>query len=64
MRVTWLDENAQPRDQWFEEYPAVIVQHELDHLIGKVIAERASAFKRRRWLKKREKVRSRGEQYA
>jgi len=63
VRVEWLDENGASQSQWFEEYPAVIVQHELDHLIGTVIAERTSAFKRRRWLKKREKVRSRDASY-
>ncbi len=64
IRVEWTDENGEPCTKWFEEYPAVIVQHELDHLTGTVIAERVSAFKRRRWLKKREKERTRAESYA
>ncbi len=64
VRIEWLDENGQAQSKWFEEYPAVIVQHELDHLKGTVLAERVSAFKRRRWLKKREKVRQKSELYA
>ena len=35
----------------FEDYEAVIVQHELDHLIGTVLLDRVSSFKRRRYLK-------------
>ena len=36
---------------WFEDFEAVIVQHELDHLIGTVILDRVSGFKRRRYMK-------------
>lgn len=57
VRVKWLDENGEPCSEWFEEYEAVIVQHELDHLDGTVLAERVSSFKRRRWMQKRKKVR-------
>lgn len=41
----------------FEEYEAVIVQHEIDHLEGTVILDKVSAFKRGRWIRKMKKVR-------
>ncbi len=43
----------------FEEYEAIIVQHELDHLEGIVILDRVSGFKRRRYLKRIAKLRKR-----
>jgi peptide deformylase len=52
IRVQWLDEQARPMEAWFEDYEAVIVQHELDHLLGTVLLDRVSAFRRSRWLKK------------
>lgn len=58
VRVEWLDEHGVARSEWFEEFPAIIVQHELDHLEGAVLADRASAFKRTRWLARRAKQRS------
>ena len=39
-------------ERWFEDYEAVIVQHELDHLMGTVLLDHASRFKRARYLKK------------
>lgn len=39
------------RSEWFEDYEAVIVQHELDHLAGKVLLDRASRMKRARYLR-------------
>lgn len=36
----------------FEDFESVIVQHEIDHLMGTVLLDRASRFKRSRYLKK------------
>lgn len=55
VRVTWRDETAAERDAWFEDYEAVIVQHELDHLKGTVLLDRVSTFRRSRYLKQRKK---------
>ena len=53
IRVEWQDpSDGSPRTEWFEEFEAVIVQHELDHLLGTVLLDRASRFKRGRYLKK------------
>ncbi len=60
VQVRW----QQPRDgaertAWFEEFEAVIVQHELDHLLGTILLDRASRFKRSRYLKRVAKARKR-----
>lgn len=60
VRVTWRDPlTGEARDGWFQEYEAVIVQHELDHLEGTLLLDRVSGFKRRRYLKKASKSRAR-----
>jgi len=38
-----------------EGYEAVIVQHELDHLVGSVLLDRVSRFKKSRYLKLKKK---------
>jgi peptide deformylase len=43
----------------FEDYEAVIVQHELDHLAGTVLLDRASRMKRARYMKKVSKLKKR-----
>ncbi len=50
--VRYRDPDGTPREQWFSAYPAVIVQHEMDHLDGVVILDRVSRLKRSRYLKK------------
>ncbi|MEZ4241261.1 MAG: peptide deformylase [Myxococcota bacterium] len=60
IKVAWqAAEDGSPQEGWFEDYEAVIVQHELDHLDGTVLLDRASRFKRSWYLKrlkKRERV--------
>jgi peptide deformylase len=55
--VAWRDETGGAHEEWFEDYEAVIVQHELDHLIGTVLLDRVSAFRRSRYIKQRRKAR-------
>ena len=52
VRVTWRQPDGTPREDWFEDYEAVIIQHELDHLVGTVLLDRVSPFKRSRYLKR------------
>ncbi len=52
IRVQWRDESGAKREEWFEEYEAVILQHELDHLAGTVLLDRVSSFRRSRYMKK------------
>lgn len=60
IRVHWQDPaDGTPREAWFEDYEAVIVQHELDHLEGTLLLDHASTFKRSRYLKRVSKTRQR-----
>ncbi len=59
VHVRWLDEHGRPQQAWFEDYDAVVVQHEMDHLEGTVILDHVSRLKKGRYLQRRakEKVR-------
>ncbi len=59
VHVRFLDEDGKPQQQWFEEYDAVVVQHEMDHLEGMVILDRVSNMKKGRYLARRSKERVR-----
>ena len=48
IRVRALDENGQPRQIEAEGFLAVCIQHELDHLAGKVFVQRLSLLKQSR----------------
>ena len=54
--VSWMEPNGTPKEQDFEHYESVIVQHELDHLEGTVLLDRVSGFRRRRYMKRQKKV--------
>jgi len=56
IRVTWRQPDGVEMDQSFEEYEAVIVQHEIDHLEGTVLLDRVSGFRRSRYIKRRKKM--------
>jgi len=42
IRVTYLDEQFQPHDEWVGGYLARVMQHEFDHLDGVVFTDRKS----------------------
>ncbi len=46
IRVQWQDENFQSHDEWIEGYLARVMQHEFDHLDGKVFADRLSPLRK------------------
>ncbi|MBQ9672628.1 MAG: peptide deformylase [Prevotella sp.] len=46
IHVQWLDEELQPHDEWIEGYLARVMQHEFDHLDGKMFIDRVSALRR------------------
>ena len=48
VRVRTLDENGQPREFEAEDFLAVCIQHELDHLAGKVFVQYLSLLKQSR----------------
>ena len=46
IRVKWLDENLQPHDEWVEGFLARVMQHEFDHLDGKVFTDRIAPLRK------------------
>ena len=40
IRVTYQDEQFQEHDEWIDGYLARVMQHEFDHLDGKVYTDR------------------------
>ena len=56
-RVTYLDYNGERVTEDCEGLYAVCIQHEMDHLLGKVFVDYLSPLKRQRVIKKLEKQR-------
>lgn len=46
VRVSYLDEELNPHDEWVEGYLARVLQHEFDHLEGHLFIDHISAFRR------------------
>jgi peptide deformylase len=46
IRMRFLDENFEPRDEEFSGRPARVIQHEYDHLEGIVFTDRLSSLRR------------------
>lgn len=46
IHVTYLDEQMQPHDEWVQGYLARVMQHEFDHLEGKVFVDRISPLRK------------------
>ena len=46
IHVKYLDENFQEHDEWVEGYLARVMQHEFDHLGGKMFIDRISPMRR------------------
>ncbi len=46
IRIQYMDEDMTPHDEVFEGYKARVVQHEYDHLEGKVFIDRISPIRR------------------
>ena len=46
IRVQWIDENFEAHDEWIEGYLARVMQHEFDHLDGKMFIDRVSPLRR------------------
>ncbi len=57
IKVKFLDENGVAQIKEFEDFDAVVIQHELDHLDGILYIDRISRLKRQMLLKKLEKQR-------
>ena len=46
IRMRWLDENFEEHDEEFDGYAARVIQHEYDHLEGKVFTDRLAPLRR------------------
>lgn len=46
IRIQYLDENLEAHDEVYENYKARVIQHEYDHLEGKVFIDRISPIRR------------------
>ena len=46
IRVQWLDADLQSHDEWIEGYLARVMQHEFDHLDGKMFIDRISPLRK------------------
>ncbi|MBQ0080540.1 MAG: peptide deformylase [Alistipes sp.] len=46
IKMRYLDENFQEHDEAFSGYPARVIQHEYDHLEGKIFTDHLSALRR------------------
>ncbi len=46
IHVTYLDEDLNPHDEWVDGFLARVMQHEFDHLDGKLFVDHLSAFRK------------------
>lgn len=46
IHVKWLDEQMAAHDEWIDGYLARVMQHEFDHLDGKVFTDRVSPLRK------------------
>ena len=46
IRVKWMDETFQEHDEWIEGYLARVMQHEFDHLDGKMFINHINALRK------------------
>ncbi len=46
IHVTYLDEQLRPHDEWGEGYLARVMQHEFDHLEGKMFVDRLTPLRK------------------
>lgn len=58
VKLRYLDYKGQQHEELIEDFLAIVVQHELDHLDGILYIDRISRLKRQILLKKLQKMRS------
>ncbi len=52
VRIQYLDENMQPHDEWVDGFVARVIQHEFDHLEGKMFVDHISSLRKQMIRKK------------
>jgi len=53
--VRYQDAEGTVKERTYEGFPAVVIQHEIDHLDGITLLEHSSRFKRNRYVQRRRK---------
>jgi len=56
--VEFQDGLGEHHSKTFEEFSAVVIQHEMDHLNGVILLDKATGFRRRRYIKRVKKARA------
>jgi len=56
VRLEYFDENFEKHDEWFDGIVARIIQHEYDHLEGKLFVERLSSIRKKLISSKLKKI--------
>jgi len=56
IRIRYFDENFQPHDEVFEGYRARVIQHEYDHLEGKLFVDHISGIRKQMIRSKLNKI--------
>ena len=56
IRVTYLDEDFQPHDEWVDGYLARVMQHEFDHLDGMVFTDHLKGLRKQLIRKKLQSI--------
>ena len=59
LTLSWRSSDGATHERDFSDFEAVIVQHELDHLVGTVLLDKVSRFRRSRYIAKVRKARKR-----
>ena len=52
VRIQYMDADFQPHDEWVEGFEARVIQHEFDHLEGKLFVDRISPLRKQLVKKK------------
>ena len=59
--ITYVDENNKFVEKEKDGYEARVLQHEIDHLSGKLFIDYLSSLKRNRFIKRVQKLKKMGE---
>lgn len=55
--VKYIDEEFKEKEEWFDNFPAIVLQHEYDHLKGKTFLDHLGSFRRDMVIKRMNQIR-------
>ena len=56
VRVEWMDARGRAQDKWFTGFDAIVIQHEIDHLDGRLFVDHLSPLKQKMFIAKVKKA--------